>query len=338
MNPETEHALIAVGSIAYQGGRPGIGAKIPFFKNRSVAGGWQNLDDHRSQPSQYEKGPRGTLRLDTTFYGPDGKPANYGPGAAPVYGGNYTISPVDNRGSPLATSPSNSMQMRAAVMNGQGTYNSQQGFFNSQSGTYTSQVPTFSNQTGTFVSHAPSGSLTHIIAHYGNGTEPSTTLRSGMGAGAYFNQSELARQPSDAYDPTRRQVNRASELSSISSGFGDGDIIIPEVSLQPPPPIRASQGGRFTWTGTNNPNRETVYTETSEDLPPRFRTVDSWVNQQTGRVKRAQARPETNEDVPPVPGLPAGTGQNGMPPEPEFTMMMPDNQMPRRPDLGPDTS
>ncbi|KAK2003744.1 hypothetical protein LX36DRAFT_650762 [Colletotrichum falcatum] len=354
MNPETEHALIAVGSIGsfifasfivwiiwrtmkkatrrrrerelgYSNDRPGIGSKIPFFKGST--GGWQNLDGPRSDPTQYEKGPRGTLRLDTGFYAPNGKPANYGPGGSyvPTY-----MSPIDNRGSPTGTLP--------VRMNG-GTYNSQQGIFNSQTGTYTNQVGTFSSQTGTYVSHAPSGSLTQIIGQYGTATDPSMTLRSGVGAGAYFNQSELARQPSDAYDPARRQVNRASELSSISSGFGDGDIIVPGMPgmvLQPPPPVsqplRASRIGNDRVSWANKTNRETVYTEASEDLPPRFRTVDSWVNQQTGRVKRAQARPQTDEDIPPVPGLPAGTGQNGLPPEPQFTMMMPDGEVPRRPD------
>ncbi|KAK2046333.1 hypothetical protein LZ31DRAFT_204501 [Colletotrichum somersetense] len=360
MNPETEHALIAVGSIGsfifasflvwivwrtmkkasmrrrerelgYSSDRPGIGSKIPFFKGSM--GGWQNLDGPRGDPTQYEKGPRGTLRLDTGFYGPNGKPTNYGPGGA--YIPNYTMSPVDSRGSPIHGSPTGALPVR---MNG-GTYNGQQGVFNSQTGTYTSQVGTFSSQTGTYVSHAPSGSITQIIGQYGNGTDPNMTLRSGVGAGAYFNQSELARQPSDAYDPARRQVNRASELSSISSGFGDGDIIVPGMPgmvLQPPPPVsqplRASRMGNDRMSWANRSNRETVYTEASEDLPPRFRTVDSWVNQQTGRVKRAQARPQTDEDIPPVPGLPAGTGQNGMPPEPQFTMMMPDGEVPRRPD------
>jgi len=79
--------------------------------------------------------------------------------------------------------------------------------------------------------------------------------------------------------------------------------------------------------------RDTVYTEHSEDLPPRFRTVDSWVNQQSGRINRAQQKAEREAaDIPPVPGLPAGTGRNGMPPEQEFTMMMPDGEVPRRAD------
>ncbi|KAF6832237.1 hypothetical protein CMUS01_07010 [Colletotrichum musicola] len=366
MNPETEHALIAVGSIGsfifasflvwivwrtlkraarrkreresgFPGDRPGLGSKIPFFKNRSVGGGWENLDGQSQMPSQYEKGPRGTLRLDTNFYGPDGKSmgSNFGPGSA--FGGNYTMSPADNRGSPINSSPVNTIQLRGNPMNGQAVFNSPQAV-------YSSQVGTFNSQTGTFVSHAPSQSITQIIGSYGTSSDPSMTLRSGMGAGAYFNQSELARQPSDAYDPSRRRVNRASELSSISSGFGDGDIIVPGMALQPPPPVsqqyltvNQNGAGRLSWTSKSN--RETVYTETSEDLPPRFRSVNSWVNQQTGRIKRAQDRPQTDdEDVPPVPGLPAGTGQNGLPPEPQFTMMMPDGEVPRRPDLGPSAS
>lgn len=96
---------------------------------------------------------------------------------------------------------------------------------------------------------------------------------------------------------------RQSEISSLSSGFGDGDIIMPTrnvrhstaSTLQPPPPAR---------------HRDTTYTESS-DAPPRFRTVNSWVRQQAGRVKRVV-----------VPG--------GAPPEPEFAMMMPDGEVPRR--------
>lgn len=162
-----------------------------------------------------------------------------------------------------------------------------------------------------------------------------TTDRSRM-QDPFFNQSELARQPSDAYDPNRRQVYRASEISSLSSGFGDEDIIVP-------PPAAARQfnapgATRLSYQQTpnmsrknsvanvseaGNGNRDTVYTTTSEDMPPRFRTVNSWVNQQTGRVRRAEQRAE--EDIPPVPSMPA---------EERYTMMM-DDEEPRRPDAAP---
>ncbi|KAI3394068.1 hypothetical protein diail_3243 [Diaporthe ilicicola] len=161
-----------------------------------------------------------------------------------------------------------------------------------------------------------------------------TTDRSRM-QDPFFNQSELARQPSDAYDPNRRQVYRASELSSLSSGFGDEDIIVP-----PPPAAGQSNASgatsRLSYQQTpsvsrknsvaniseaGNGNRDTVYTTTSEDMPPRFRTVNSWVKQQTGRVRRAEQR--ANEDIPPVPTMPA---------EERYTMMM-DDEEPRRPDV-----
>jgi hypothetical protein len=189
--------------------------------------------------------------------------------------------------------------------------------------------------------HQPNPSMSSIQAQLGQ-QDVNSTLRSGMGFDAYFNQSELARQPSDAYDPKMRRVNRASELSSISSGFGDGDIIVQasqpgaDMPPMPQPPPQASQGlrsstnlvGRYSWADRGN--RDTVYTESSEDSPPRFRSVSSWVNQQTGRVKRAEEREAAVGDIPPVPGIPGTVGQNVMPPEPQYNMMMPDDEVPRR--------
>lgn len=71
--------------------------------------------------------------------------------------------------------------------------------------------------------------------------------------------------------------------------------------------------------------RDTVCTEASEDTPPRFRTVNSWVRQQSGRVKREKQREEDaateSGTPPPVPAIP---------PEQEFRLMMPDGEEPRR--------
>ncbi|KAK8058867.1 hypothetical protein PG994_009315 [Apiospora phragmitis] len=143
-------------------------------------------------------------------------------------------------------------------------------------------------------------------------SEYNSTLRSRM-PDAYFNQSELARQPSDAYDPTQRQAYRASDLSSLSSGFGDGDII-PESALKPPPPPPPPPpatlqppppaASRFSWMSRRAGDRETVYTATSEDRPARYRSVNSWVNQQIGRIKRADERKQNDDEAPPVPGAP----------------------------------
>lgn len=196
-----------------------------------------------------------------------------------------------------------------------------------------------------------------------------STMRSRM-PDPFYNQSQLARQPSDAYDPARRQVYRASELSSLSSGFGDGEILMlasdqqqaqPQAGQVPmsfprpppipsgPPPASMNGAGRFSWMrNKQRMSRETVYTEASEDQPPKFRSVSSWVNQQTGRVRRGQASIDTTTNAS------AGVGASGvkggdaavvignepgiphpMPEEQRLTMMMDDEEEPRRPDTVP---
>lgn len=188
-----------------------------------------------------------------------------------------------------------------------------------------------------------------------------STMRSRM-PDPFYNQSQLARQPSDAYDPARRQVNRASELSSLSSGFGDGEILMlasdqqqtqtgqMPISARRPsrvpsgPPLSASAGaaGRFSWMRKQRTSRETVYTESSEDQPAKFRSVNSWVKQQTGRVRRGQASIDTTTSasadgeggdmavvVGNEPGIP-----HPMPAEQRLTMMD-DGEEPRRPDTVP---
>ncbi|KAF1739742.1 hypothetical protein CRV24_001678 [Beauveria bassiana] len=80
-----------------------------------------------------------------------------------------------------------------------------------------------------------------------------------------------------------------------------------------------------TTTTRGDTRRDTVFTEASEDSPPRFRTVNSWVRQQSGRVKRAKQREQDAADEsgtpPPVPAIP---------PEQDFRLMMPDGEVPRR--------
>jgi hypothetical protein len=119
----------------------------------------------------------------------------------------------------------------------------------------------------------------------------------------------LYNQP-ETYDPARREISRASELSSLSSGFGDADIIIADVLAKSRPvsrdPRRSNNFiGRFSWMSRRPGDRETVYTASSEDRPTKYRTVTSWVNQQTGRLKRAQARQGSEAEIPPVPDIPA---------------------------------
>ncbi|PHH58767.1 hypothetical protein CDD81_4596 [Ophiocordyceps australis] len=132
-------------------------------------------------------------------------------------------------------------------------------------------------------------------------------------------------QPQYGIQGRSSRMTSVSEMSSLSSGFGDGDIMMPSMnkgsattvtSVTAPAPVaqRSSISSFFH-------RRETVYTEASEDALPRFRSINSWVRQQSGRVKRAKQREQTASDVPPVPS---------MPPEQDFRLMMPDEEEPRR--------
>ncbi|KND90786.1 hypothetical protein TOPH_04502 [Tolypocladium ophioglossoides CBS 100239] len=131
--------------------------------------------------------------------------------------------------------------------------------------------------------------------------------------------------------PSNYQVpyNRMSDISSLSSGFGDGDITFPPANsnattinttyLVVPAPVAQ----RSSVSDTSQ-RRDTMYTEASEDSVPRFRSINSWVRQQTGWVKRAKQDEMVASNAPPVPS---------MPPEQEFRLMMPDGEEPRRVDV-----
>jgi hypothetical protein len=114
----------------------------------------------------------------------------------------------------------------------------------------------------------------------------------------------LTMRTADAYDPNQREVNHLSYLSSLSSGFGDG-LVIPDSTVngatQPGYRQSQSQGAaRFSWV-TSVRDRDTVYTQASIESAPRFRTVNSWVAQQSNRVERQQ---QSNDEVPAMPAIP----------------------------------
>lgn len=191
--------------------------------------------------------------------------------------------------------------------------------------------------------HQTTSSFSSTNAAQFGATTPSSdaggTWRSRMGlANGYHNQSELARQPSATYDPARRHVGRESVLSSLSSGFGDGDIVVPQQARQPL--VARAHGGlteseaqqyhagaRASWTSRT----DTVYTDSSEDSPPRYRTITSWVRQQSGRVRRAERRGVRSLGGGASDGGVEGTGERAMLPEPQLNMMMNDGQAPRSP-------
>lgn len=106
----------------------------------------------------------------------------------------------------------------------------------------------------------------------------------------FIRTSQTEAQP---YSPTE---------TSLSSGFGNGTYI-PPTPLHPPPRVQIDPPP----IPSDEPaQRDTIYTQASEaSSVPRFRTVNSWVRQQT----RKKA-----EDVP----------------EQGYGLMSPDEQMPRR--------
>lgn len=127
----------------------------------------------------------------------------------------------------------------------------------------------------------------------------------------------LTRQPSDSFDPNPREVSHMSYMSSLSSGFGDG-LIMPEptvnggASRQTYRQSRNPGVSRFSWS-TSAPqtpgmksDRDTIYTTISTDSAPRFRTVNSWVANQAGRVDK------NGKDIPSMPPLPLSLQTTGL--------------------------
>lgn len=165
------------------------------------------------------------------------------------------------------------------------------------------------------------GSLSRHDTH----TTTASAARSGYNNASTYNTL----QTSQAYDPNQREVNHLSYLSSLSSGFGDG-LIMPEPTVVGANEPRQSQSYRntrkFSWIasrqGTPGPagDRDTMYTTTSE--APRFRTVNSWVAQQSTRIEKSFQADDNAPDMPPIPlPLQGSTGpvhQRNMSEDPAF--------------------
>ncbi|KUI65014.1 hypothetical protein VM1G_00163 [Cytospora mali] len=278
-----------------------------------------STNDPRSQAQSIaNQGPMLLPQLQTSF-SPNNSTSPYSTPTSVDMQKPQTVSPLSQTSQPPAALPQPEPQPNVAPEN--------------NTNPFTNTITSSGTAASTYIAIHPSSTV-----QYGGamGTTQTATRtepdRSPMAGPSANNQSEVARQPNGAYDPYRRHVYRASELSSLSSGFGDGDIIIPPPAAlngvpgfsyqQVPSASRKDSLAAASEAGSSS-NRDTVYTATSEDMPMRYRTVYSWVNQQTGRVHRAAQR--SDEDVPPVPM---------MPPEERYTMMM-DDEEPRRPDTMP---
>jgi hypothetical protein len=133
-------------------------------------------------------------------------------------------------------------------------------------------------------------------------------------------------QASVVYNLDRR-ASDLSSLSSLSSGFGDAKIDIPEsgpsiMNLQPTRKLlgndtfRNTIANRFSWATSRHSQSpgpqqsrshdtvhtvNTIDTTTLEESPPRFRSVNSWVNQQTSRIERQRAIGREADSMPNIP-------------------------------------
>ncbi|KAH9216344.1 hypothetical protein DL95DRAFT_120042 [Leptodontidium sp. 2 PMI_412] len=151
------------------------------------------------------------------------------------------------------------------------------------------------------------------LADYNNTGHKNTLLSRQPGT----QNTSFTQQTMGGFDPNPREANHMSYMSSLSSGFGDG-LIIPEptvnggASRQTYRQSRNPGVSRFSWStaAPQTPglkgDRDTIYTTTSTDSAPRFRTINSWVAHQAGRVDKQE-----QSGVPSMPPLPPslqGTG------------------------------
>lgn len=318
----------------------GVTSKFPFLRR----GNWQSLDDsattHSSAPSYREKA--GSFRAPSVegLYAPDNaKPPQQTwpsalavvPDPGPARRSVYQQAPAD---------PNNLYPTRAPL----------------KLVTSMADIPAFSHQPQDSFS---STNAAHFAAVRSGEIVTSATTNAGVSPSSYYGPTLLTQQiAGPPHQPSlHRQPSRAvSEVSSLSSGFGEGDLLVTHLSpINPPPPVAASPAGpqylaRFSWmsqaqeqqqpAGQQPPpqqplqrgpsvRRETVYTMASEDQPARFRSVRSWVSQQTGRIKRAQQRGE-DQVAPAVPGNPGIPGIPNPPEEQSLRMMMDDEEKPRK--------
>ncbi|KAH6976103.1 hypothetical protein BKA56DRAFT_618037 [Ilyonectria sp. MPI-CAGE-AT-0026] len=263
-------------------------AKVPFIRTRLPNREWYTIEDpskYSYEKSQATKPPRfASRRIESQFFAPNTPVGVY---TSPRMGSRSKFSTADTL-SPMSTTFVESKAVQAQVVSGQ-----------------TAKQVRLSVQA-----------------------KPMPTT------------------PRYTYSQSKRQTG-VSTLSSISSGFGDGDIIItPEntvstvnTSTMPSLPtavadpsrqssIRSPAASRRSSMRSSgrDPRRDTQMTSMTDvtlDGRPRFHSVNSWVKQQSGHLRRAQNG--VDGDAPPVPMLP--------PPEQELRLMMPDGEEPRRVDM-----
>ena len=331
-------------SSGFVGFPSGLASKIPFLRRRN----WQSLDDttsSRSPPPSYpEKAGAGAPSLES-FWGAEKMQSLQPPQQPPQQG--WSRSTPDVALPELRPIPAINVQQPLSS-------NSPGNQYSRPSITVITNIPPYTHQPQESFS---STNAAHFGAIMRSGNTTASPLQTSVSPASYYNQALRSQQATGPYNALYRQPSKAiSEVSSLSSGFGDGEFMLPS-SLVTPPPATATPASanaspqqftaRFSWqpewmsqphassarqnSSSGNERRETVYTTTSEDQPARFRSVTSWVDQQTGRIRRAQQRAQDEESpAVQVPGNPGIPGIHNPPSEPSFGMMMDDEEKPRR--------
>ncbi|KAL2145104.1 hypothetical protein VTI28DRAFT_7983 [Corynascus sepedonium] len=344
------------------------GSKLSFFRRR----GWQNLDQstvsQSEPPSYYEKA--GSARV-------------------PSAEGFYSSEKLPIQAPPQQQWPQNTTE--GVTLPGHGSIHSGVMYrpsLNTVPGR--PQITLMTNIPAVYAHQAQGSFSSTNAAHFGAIATPDSTaspIVSGISPASYYNQPLLNQRYTAPYNNQiyRQPSQTLSDGSSISSGFGDGDIIVtdPLIPLPAPTAVPGSATNspqqkqqsqyttRFSWmtaaeqtatagggaaatvdvagqtaaslirkesnASTDTNRRETIYTQTSEDQPARFRSVASWVDQQKGRIKRVQQRgmpaAETLQgQAIMIPGNPGIPGVHNPPREQSFDLMMDDEEKPRRVD------
>ncbi|KAI1005975.1 hypothetical protein K3495_g2245 [Podosphaera aphanis] len=300
LSPTAEHILVALGSIGafiillaatyfYFAMRGDNGLHVLFGRQLKRGGQreWLGLNRGTDEDMEYSKPP------------PQYSQASIG--------GAYHTRPVDEKVDPARypiLSPETPPSFTPPISQRQD---------NVSSNIMTSDNSTASRQMNVPVDRDLYNSFPQID-HYGR--QPSLYNLSGN-TNTHYSSSNYSnpenqgsydsRQTSNIYNKNLIEANRLSALSSLSSGFGDG--------LQIPEPVIAGAGisvsteqgylpplndqSRFSWVPSQP--RDTIYSSASVETAPRFRTVNSWVVQQSSRIEESTLR---GQDVPPMPAVP----------------------------------
>ncbi|RKF59886.1 hypothetical protein GcM3_170004 [Golovinomyces cichoracearum] len=290
LSPTAEHILIAVGS---------IGAFIIFLALFFFIYGMRGKKGFFNLYGHYEF-PRGR---HADFYEIDQRRSVKIPEQPPQYSyqqGPFSQMPYDEKNDVAL----NSSQISRApdVIGGAPRYPIQGiervgSFKNSNNFDLTRQTETYANPP--YYSNFP-----HLSEY-----DSSATLKT-VNSSNYNNPGTLASyitQTSSIYDPNQIRDPRLSYVSSISSGFGDGlGILAPSVvTAKDARPVQRDFVGppsvsktRMSWLKA--PTRESIYSTSSFDTAPRFRTVKSWVKHQSDRLE-LKSPPNSDKDVHEIP-------------------------------------